>query len=149
MRSLLDTLLQRRRAWAVMLVFSMGPLVMYALIAWLPQLLIQNAGVSSATAGTMLSVFNAVGLVHSFLIPTFLPRMSRPFLAVVFAGGGTLIAGLVMLVVGVVLAVVFAGLGVILLGALMVAAVAVAQVVLVGVALAVLDRHVRLSRVVA
>ena len=48
------------------------------------------------------------------------------FLALVFAGGGTLIAGLVMLVVGVVLAVVFAGLGVILLGALVVAAVAVA-----------------------
>jgi hypothetical protein len=51
------------------------------------------------------------------------------FLALVFAGGGTIIAGIVMLVVGVVLAVVFAGLGVILLGALLVAAVAVALAV--------------------
>ncbi|NNG24794.1 hypothetical protein [Telluria aromaticivorans] len=48
------------------------------------------------------------------------------FLGLVFAGGGAIIGGLVMLVVGAVLAVVFAGLGVILLGALCVAAVAVA-----------------------
>jgi hypothetical protein len=48
------------------------------------------------------------------------------FLAVIFAGGGMVIAAVVLLVVGVVLAVVFAGLGVILLGALGVAAVAVA-----------------------
>ncbi|SFD03115.1 hypothetical protein [Massilia yuzhufengensis] len=47
-------------------------------------------------------------------------------LALLFAGGGTIIAGFVLLVVGVVLAVVFAGLGVLLLGALIVAAVAVA-----------------------
>ena len=48
------------------------------------------------------------------------------FLAVIFAGGGMVLATVVLLVVGVVLAVVFAGLGVILLGALGVAAVAVA-----------------------
>ncbi|MFC0253689.1 hypothetical protein [Massilia consociata] len=47
-------------------------------------------------------------------------------LALLFAGGGTIIAGIVMIVVGLVLAVVFAGVGVILLGALGVAAVAVA-----------------------
>jgi len=47
-------------------------------------------------------------------------------LAVIFAGGGLVIGGVVLLVVGVVLAVVFAGVGVIVLGALGVAAVAVA-----------------------
>ena len=46
-------------------------------------------------------------------------------LAVIFAGGGLVIAGLVMLVVGV-LAVVFAGVGVIVVGALGCAALAVA-----------------------
>jgi hypothetical protein len=50
-------------------------------------------------------------------------------LAVVFAGGGAVIAALVMLVVGAVLAVVFAGVGVILLGALGVAALAVAAAI--------------------
>jgi hypothetical protein len=47
-------------------------------------------------------------------------------LAVLFAGGGTIIAALVMVVVAAVLAVVFAGVGIILLGALGVGAVAVA-----------------------
>ena len=47
-------------------------------------------------------------------------------LAVIFAGGGLVIAGLVMLVVGAVLAVVFAGVGVIVVGALGCAALAVA-----------------------
>jgi hypothetical protein len=50
-------------------------------------------------------------------------------LAVLFAGGGALIAGLVMLVVGAVLAFVFAGVGIILLGALGLAALALAAVV--------------------
>lgn len=72
-------------AWAVMLVFGTGPMVMYALIAWLPRILTETAGVSPATAGTMLSAFNAVGLVHSFLIPVVLTKMRWPYLVVVFA----------------------------------------------------------------
>jgi hypothetical protein len=51
------------------------------------------------------------------------------FLSVLFAGGGTLIAGFVMLVVGAVLAVVFAGVGVILLGALALGALALAAAI--------------------
>ncbi len=50
-------------------------------------------------------------------------------LGVVFAGGGMLIAGFVMLVVGAVLAVVFAGVGVLLLGLLAVGAFAVAAAI--------------------
>jgi hypothetical protein len=51
------------------------------------------------------------------------------FLGVLFAGGGMMIAAIVMLVVGAVLAVVFAGVGIILLGALGVAALAVAAAI--------------------
>jgi len=47
-------------------------------------------------------------------------------LAVLFAGGGAIIAAIVVVVVGVILTVVFAGVSVIVLGALAVAAVAVA-----------------------
>lgn len=47
-------------------------------------------------------------------------------LATLFAGGGTLLAAFITLVVGVVLAVVFAGVGVILLGSLGFAAIVVA-----------------------
>jgi hypothetical protein len=47
-------------------------------------------------------------------------------MAMLFAGGGTLLAGLVMLVVAAVLAVVFAGVGVILIGGLGIGAVVLA-----------------------
>jgi hypothetical protein len=50
-------------------------------------------------------------------------------LGLLFAGGGTLIAAFVMLVVGAVLAVVFAGVGVILLGVLGLAALAIAAAI--------------------
>jgi len=49
--------------------------------------------------------------------------------AVLFAGGGAVLAAFILVVVGVVLAVVFAGVGVILLGALLLAAVCVALAV--------------------
>ena len=50
-------------------------------------------------------------------------------LALLFAGGGTLLAGGIMLVVGVVLAVVFAGVGILVLTACVLAAVCVALAV--------------------
>ena len=50
-------------------------------------------------------------------------------LGLMLAGGGTILAVLVTLVVGVILAVVFAGVGVILLGALGLAAVSVAVLI--------------------
>ena len=50
-------------------------------------------------------------------------------LGLLFAGGGTLLAAFIMVIVGAVLAVVFAGVGVILLGALVFAAVCVALAV--------------------
>ena len=50
-------------------------------------------------------------------------------LAMLFAGGGTLLAALIMLVVGAVLAVVFAGVGIILIGGLGIGAVVLALAV--------------------
>lgn len=50
-------------------------------------------------------------------------------LGILLAGGGTLIAAFVMVIVGTVLAVVFAGVGVLLLGALVLAAACVAMAV--------------------
>lgn len=50
-------------------------------------------------------------------------------LAMLFAGGGTLLAGLIMLLVGAILAVVFASVGIVLVGALGLAAVVLALAV--------------------
>jgi hypothetical protein len=81
-----------------------------------------------------------VGLffVSTFMYPDFTTvdidgdRIDGPLgalLGLLFAGGGTLLAVFVMLVVGAVLAVVFAGVGIIVIGAIGVAALAVAAAV--------------------
>jgi len=72
-------------AWAVMIVFAAGPMVMYALIAWLPQMMIDTANVTPATAGLMLAAFNAVGLAHSLLVPMVLVKLRHPYLVIAFA----------------------------------------------------------------
>ncbi|WP_331299700.1 CynX/NimT family MFS transporter [Methylobacterium oryzae] len=72
-------------AWAIMLVFSIGPLLLYSMIAWLPQMVTETKGVSLTTAATMLSVFNAIGLFHSFAVPNILARMKYPLVVVLLA----------------------------------------------------------------
>ena len=59
-------------------------------------------------------------------------RVGGPFgalLAMLFAGGGTLLAGVIMLLVGAILAVVFASVGIVLVGAIGLGALVLALVV--------------------
>jgi len=79
-------------SWAIAMVFSVGALVMYALIAWLPSILITSAGKSAVTAGIMLSVYNLSGLPHSLIIPIVLTRMKKPYL-IVLLGSICIITG--------------------------------------------------------
>lgn len=60
-------------------------LLMFGLIQWLQLLLTSTADVSAATAGAMLSMFDLVGLPHSFLVPMSLVRTRRQYLVVAFA----------------------------------------------------------------
>ncbi|PZP39025.1 MAG: MFS transporter, partial [Pseudopedobacter saltans] len=66
-------------AWAITLVFSIGALTMYALIAWLPTILVATAGKTTAVAGVMLSVYNLTGLPHSIILPTLMNKVKRPY----------------------------------------------------------------------
>ena len=70
--------------------------------------------------------FDAADFMHFHIDGDEVDGPLGALLAVLFAGGGLVIAGVVLLVVGVVLAVVFAGVGVIVVGALGCAALAVA-----------------------
>lgn len=65
--------------WAITILFSVGAMVMYALIAWLPAILTATAGVSAATAGLMLAVYNFVGLPHSLLIPLIITKIRQVY----------------------------------------------------------------------
>jgi CP family cyanate transporter-like MFS transporter len=64
-------------AWAIAVVFATSSLNAYAMFAWLPQLLIQTAGVTPGEAGTLLSLYAAVGLPCALVVPALTARMKH------------------------------------------------------------------------
>ena len=72
-------------AWSMVVLFGVTMMSMYAMLTWLPAYLVAQ-GMSSATAGNILFVYNIVGVLHSILVPLYLNRMKHPYLVVVAAG---------------------------------------------------------------
>nr|WP_246318585.1 MFS transporter [Leifsonia psychrotolerans] len=62
-------------AWALAVLFAASSLNAYAMFAWLPQLLMQVAGSSAGEAGNLLSVYAAVGVPASIIIPILAVRL--------------------------------------------------------------------------
>ena len=64
-------------AWALAIVFSVSSLNAYAMFAWLPQLLIQTAGLEAGHAGALLSLYAAMGIPAALIIPVLASRMKN------------------------------------------------------------------------
>ncbi|MET0954877.1 MAG: MFS transporter [Cryobacterium sp.] len=79
-------------AWALAVVFAASSLNAYAMFAWLPQLLIDTAGVTPAQAGTLLSVYAAMGIPCALLIPWLTARMKN-VAVLVYAGVACFLIG--------------------------------------------------------
>lgn len=77
-------------AWALALTFAISSASVYACFAWLPVVLVELAGVDHAAAGALLSLFGAMGLPWSILVPMAITRWNR----VGFLYGIALVAGL-------------------------------------------------------
>lgn len=60
-------------AWQITLFMGMQSLVFYAIVAWLPEMLI-SWGLDNTTAGLMLSLYQLVGLPASFVMPVLAGR---------------------------------------------------------------------------
>lgn len=71
-------LLRSPVAWGLAGLLGMTSLNTYAMFAWLPTLLV-DAGLSTAQGGAMLSLFAAVGMPMSLLVPWLAFRMRNPF----------------------------------------------------------------------
>ena len=65
-----------RTAWALAMVFSLTSFQVYALISWLPRLLIETAGVSPLVAGGYLALYIALGLPLAIVIPRVISRIA-------------------------------------------------------------------------
>ena len=83
-------------AWALAVGFLAAGTIAYTSFAWLPQLLVDTAGVTPAAAGALLSLFAAMGLPASLLVPLLVTRYNatRALFGVAVVTGLAGIAGL-------------------------------------------------------
>lgn len=64
-------------AWAMGLTFGVSALNAYAIFAWLPELLIDTAGVGRVEAGAMLALYAFMGLPAALIIPILAIRIKN------------------------------------------------------------------------
>ncbi|MDY0907996.1 CynX/NimT family MFS transporter [Microbacterium sp. CFBP9034] len=83
-------------AWAMVVGFTVSGVLAYTSFAWLPTLLVDEAGVTPAAAGALLSLFAAMGLPCSLLVPVLVVRYNatRVLFGVAVVTGLAGIAGL-------------------------------------------------------
>lgn len=83
-------------AWALVVGFTVSGVLAYTSFAWLPTLLHDEAGVTPATAGALLSLFAAMGLPSSLLVPVLVVRFhaTRALFGVAVVSGLAGISGL-------------------------------------------------------
>lgn len=62
-------------AWTMAVVFGLPSFHAYALFAWLPQLLVDSAGVSRINAGALLALFGIMGLPAALIVPVLVIRL--------------------------------------------------------------------------
>jgi CP family cyanate transporter-like MFS transporter len=85
-------LLKDRLAWLITIYFGLQSMVFYVLLSWLPAIY-RAKGTDPSTAGAVLGVVTAVGLVGNFAAPILAGRL-HDMRAVVWATSGMTIAGL-------------------------------------------------------
>ncbi|WP_127127673.1 MFS transporter [Georgenia sp. SYP-B2076] len=85
-------------AWWLALFFGLQSTLFYSSSAWLPPLVADQAGVTTATAGTAVSLFHLLGIAGTLAVPTLLARLgnARRVAVTVAAGWAVLLAGLLL-----------------------------------------------------
>lgn len=79
-------------AWGLGLLFGTTSLNVYALFAWLPRLLVEEAGVSPAEAGTLLALYAAMGFPASIIVPILAVKL-RSVWPLLLAGFAAYVGG--------------------------------------------------------
>jgi CP family cyanate transporter-like MFS transporter len=76
----------------MVLAFAVSSLNAYAMFAWLPQLLIEHAGVTPAAAGALLAVYTFTGFPLSLGVPVLAARM-RSVAPLIYVGAACFVSG--------------------------------------------------------
>ncbi|GAA1272701.1 MFS transporter [Saccharothrix xinjiangensis] len=68
------SMLRRPLAWVITVFFGLQSLLAYTVMGWLPQILVDAAGVDRATAGLLLAVTMVLGVPVSLVVPPLAAR---------------------------------------------------------------------------
>lgn len=88
--ALLGRIWHSKVAWAITIVFALTSFQAYSLFAWLPQLLIDQVGVSALEAGLLLGFWGVLGMIASFTAPILVARLSNVGWVMHFGAAGFL-----------------------------------------------------------
>ncbi|GAA1536302.1 CP family cyanate transporter-like MFS transporter [Microbacterium ginsengiterrae] len=85
-------------AWSIGIVFGTSSMIAYVSFAWLPTIVVDQAGVSAPVAGLLLSLFAFMGFPASLLVPTLVVRFqaTRTLSLIAAASGLVGITGLLL-----------------------------------------------------
>ncbi|MCU1477931.1 MAG: transporter permease [Subtercola sp.] len=73
-------------AWALGIMFGITSLNVYAIFAWLPELLVDSAGLDPALAGSLLALYSGIGIPMALVIPILAARLTN-ISVLVWVGG--------------------------------------------------------------
>lgn len=85
-------------AWAIAAVFATSSLNAYALFTWLPTIVGDVAGVTPAQGGLLLSLFSAMGVPASLIVPMLVARL-RNVAVLVYVASACFVVGYLGLLV--------------------------------------------------
>ena len=80
-------------AWSLLGLFAMSSFGGFAMLAWMPTILVDTAGMNPAAAGSLLSLFAVCGLPIALLVPPFFERFPRSIIPIIVTGMVSFIIG--------------------------------------------------------
>ena len=95
--ALMGRIWHSRVAWSIAIVFALTSFQAYSLFAWLPQLLIDQVGVSALEAGLLLGFWGILGMMASFTAPILVARLSNVGWVMHFGAAGFILGYLGLL----------------------------------------------------
>lgn len=87
-----------RTAWMIGIVFAVSTFSVYACVAWLPEILMDIAGLTTTQAGAYLAVWSIIGVPSALIIPVLIARLGNISI-VLYAGTGAFVVGYLGLLV--------------------------------------------------
>jgi CP family cyanate transporter-like MFS transporter len=81
-----------RTAWMIGIVFAVSTFSVYACVAWLPEILMDIAGLTTTQAGAYLAVWSIIGVPSALIVPMLTARLKNVSV-IIYAGVAVFVVG--------------------------------------------------------